>query len=114
MLKLYFKLLKFLINKTRFSWNKSGKSTWDWLSLNSSDTFTKILGAIFFWGSVGIFGIVSNFILINFIIPLEFIQRNIFAVSIINYYKLHYNLFVSIYFITWFITICIIVKNHKN
>ncbi len=54
-LDLYFKLFRAVFNKLPIFTNKSGKSNWDWLKLDKNNTFTKVLGAIFFYGITGYF-----------------------------------------------------------
>ena len=64
-LDLYFKLFRVVFNKLPIITNKTGKSNWDWLKLDKNDTFTKVLGAIFFFGLSGFYLIALNYIISN-------------------------------------------------
>lgn len=113
-LNLYFRLFKFLFNKLPIFTNKTNKTNWDWLKLNKNETFTKVLGALFFFGVYGMFLIIYKFVLINFIIPQSYSQLNIFGKSLVYYYELIYNSLQALFVILWLIVMLVIMKNHKK
>ena len=114
-LDLYFKLFRVVFNKLPIFTNKTGKSNWDWLKLDKNNTFTKVLGALFFWGCWGFYLIIINY-LINSYYILNYLSQNNFdnALNKIAQIKLFYNYVVGVYFATWFFTMIIIVKNHNK
>ena len=80
-LDFYFKIFRWLFNKLPIPTNKTGKNNWDWLKLNKNETFTKVLGAIFFYGITGYFLIVAKFF-INSYITLDLLSK--FGFNAIN------------------------------
>lgn len=114
-LDLYFKLFRAVFNKLPIFTNKTGKSNWDWLKLNKNDTFTKVLGVLFFWGLLGVYLIVLNW-LINNNYVFQVLQTNNLqgAINKISLIKLHFNNVVTIWFVSWLITMLIILKNHRK
>lgn len=113
-LDLYFKLFRAVFNKLPIFTNKSGKSNWDWLKLDKNDTFTKVLGSIFFYGITGDFLMVAKFF-INSYITLDLLSKIGFS-AINNIAYLNSKIFQAtmIWFISWLITMLIILKNHKK
>lgn len=114
-LDLYFKLFRVVFNKLPIFTNKSGKNNWDWLKLDKNDTFTKVLGVLFFWGLSGVYLIVLNW-LINNNYVFQLLQTNNLqgAINNIATIKLYFNNLVAIWFTSWLITMLIILKNHRK
>ena len=94
--------------------NKTGKNNWDWLKLNKNETFTKVLGAIFFYGITGYFLIVAKFF-INSYITLDLLSKFGFnAINNIAYLNSKIFQATIIWFVSWLIIMLIILKNHKK
>lgn len=113
-LDLYFKLFRAVFNKLPIFTNKSGKNNWDWLKLDKNETFTKVLGAIFFYGITGYFLMVVKFFLNNYF-TLNLLSKIGFdAINNIAYLNLKIFQATIIWFVSWLITMLIILKNHKR
>ena len=113
-LDLYFKLFRAVFNKLPIFTNKSGKSNWDWLKLDKNNTFTKVLGVIFFYGITGYFLMVVKFFF-NSYITLNLLSKFGFkAVNNIAYLNLKIFQATMIWFVSWLITMLIILKNHNK
>lgn len=113
-LDLYFKLFRAVFNKLPIFINKTKKNNWDWLKLDKNETFTKVLGALFFFGLYGVFLILFKFVLTQIIVPNIYFQLNFFGKSIVYYYKLFYNLLELLFFILWLVIMIVIIKNHNK
>lgn len=114
-LDLYFKLFRVVFNKLPIFTNKSGKSNWDWLKLDKNDTFTKVFGALFFWGLSGVYLIVLNWLINNnYVFQLLQINNLQGAINNIATIKLYFNNLIAIWFASWFFTMLIILKNHRK
>jgi hypothetical protein len=113
-LDFYFKIFRWLFNKLPIPTNKTGKNNWDWLKLDKNETFTKVLGAIFFYGITGYFLMVAKFIVNNYV-TLELLSKLGFnAINGIAYLKLKIFQATIVWFVSWLITMLIILKNHKK
>lgn len=114
-LDLYFKLFRVVFNKLPIFTNKTGKSNWDWLKLDKNDTFTKVLGALFFFGISGFYLIALNYLISNHYV-FQLLEKNNLqgAINNIATIKLYFNNLVAIWFAIWFFTMIIIVKNHNK
>ena len=113
-LNLYFKLFRAVFNKLPIFTNKTGKNNWDWLKLDKNDTFTKVLGAIFFYGITGYFLMVAKFS-VNSYITLDLLSKIGFnAINNVAYLNLKIFQATMIWFVSWLITMLIILKNHKK
>lgn len=113
-LDLYFKLFRAVFNKLPIFTNKTGKSNWDWLKLDKNNTFTKVLGVIFFYGITGYFLMVAKFF-VNSYITLDLLNKFGFnAVNNIAYLNLKIFEATIIWFVSWLITMLIILKNHNK
>ena len=115
LLDIYFRFFRWFFNKLPIPTNKTSKTNWDWLKLDKNETFTKALGAFVFYGFYGIFLIILKYSIENF---LNYSLKNSMSVenSVIKITELEmfYNTLESVYFITWFITLIVIVKNHNK
>lgn len=110
----YFKIFRWFFNKLPIPTNKTGKNNWDWLKLDKNETFTKVLGAIFFYGITGYFLMVAKFF-INSYITLDLLSKFGFnAVNNIAYLNLKIFQATIIWFVSWLIIMLIILKNHKK
>ena len=112
LLDIYFKFFKWFFNKLPIPTNKTNKSNWDWLKLDKNETFTKVLGSFVFYGFFGIYLIIFKYCIKNF---LNYKYLNI-EQSLIGISKLQilYNTLEIVYFVAWFLTLFIIVKNHNK
>jgi len=113
-LDFYFKIFRWFFNKLPIPTNKTGKNNWDWLKLNKNETFTKVLGAIFFYGITGYFLMVAKFIVNNYV-ALDLLSKlSLNAINSIAYLELKIFQAIIVWFISWLITMLIILKNHKT
>jgi hypothetical protein len=113
-LDFYFKIFRWLFNKLPIPTNKTGKNNWDWLKLDKNETFTKILGAIFFYGITGHFLMVAKFFVNNYILLNLLSKFGFNAVNNIAYLNLTIFQAITVWFVSWLITMLIILKNHKK
>jgi hypothetical protein len=112
LLDIYFKFFKLFFNKLPIPTNKTKKSNWDWLKLDKNETFTKVLGSFVFYGFFGICLIIFKYCIKNF---LNYKYLNIEQALIgISKLQILYNTLEIVYFIAWFLTLFIIVKNHNK
>jgi len=112
LLDIYFKFFKLFLNKLPIPTNKTNKSNWDWLKLDKNETFTKVLGSFVFYGFFGIYLIIFKYCIKNF---LNYKYLNIERALIgISKLQILYNTLEIVYFIAWFLTLFIIVKNHNK
>jgi hypothetical protein len=112
LLDIYFKFFKWFFNKLPIPTNKTNKSNWDWLKLDKNETFTKVLGSFVFYGFFGIYLIIFKYFINNF---LNYKYLNIERALIgISKLQILYNTLEIVYFIAWFLTLFIIVKNHNK
>jgi len=116
LLNIYFRFLKWFFNKLPIPTNKIGKTNWDWLELDKNETGTKVFGAFVFYGFFGIYLIIFNYFINNFlnyglITKYMSIEQALVAISQL---EIFYNTLEIAYFIAWFVTLFIIVKNHKK
>lgn len=110
----YFKIFRWLFNKIPIPANKTGKNNWDWLKLNKNETFTKVLGAIFFYSITGYCLMVAKFIANNYTMLNLLSRFGLSAINTIAYLKLKIFQATVVWFISWLITMLIILKNHKK
>ena len=113
-LDFYFKIFRWLFNKLPIPTNKTGKNNWDWLKLDKNETFTKVLGVIFFYGITGFFLIVVKFIVNSYVATSLLSKLGFDAINGIAYLQLKILQATIIWFISWLITMLIILKNHKK
>lgn len=116
LLDIYFKFFRWFFNKLPIPTNKTGKTNWDWLKLNKNDTFTKVLGAFVFYGLFGLILIIlkyliKNFLNYGFIANYRSLEGGIVEIAELEIY---YNTLEIVYFVLWFITLIVIVKNHNK
>ena len=116
LLDIYFKFFRWFFNKLPIPTNKTGKTNWDWLKLNKNDTFTKVLGAFVFYGFFGLILIIlkyliKNFLNYGFIANYRSLEGGIVEIAELEIY---YNTLEIVYFVLWFITLIVIVKNHNK
>jgi len=116
LLDIYFRFFRWFFNKLPIPTNKTSKNNWDWLKLDKNETFTKILGAFVFYSFFGICLIIFKYFIKNFlnnslIAKYTSVEQSFVAISQL---EIFYNTLEIIYFITWFLTLYIIVINHKK
>ena len=116
LLDIYFKFFKWFFNKLPIPTNKTGKTNWDSLKLNKNETGTKILGAIVFYSFFGICLIIFKYFIENFLNDGLITKYLNIEQALIGISKLQilYNTLEIVYFIAWFLTLFIIVKNHNK
>lgn len=116
LLDIYFRFFRWFFNKLPIPTNKTSKNNWDWLKLDKNETFTKILGAFVFYSFFGICLIIFKYFIKNFlnnslIAKYTSVEQSFVAISQL---EIFYNTLEIIYFIAWFLTLFIIVINHKK
>ena len=116
LLDIYFKFFRWFFNKLPIPTNKTGKTNWDWLKLNKNDTFTKVLGAFVFYGLFGLILIILKYLIKNFLNYGFIANYRSLEVGVIEIAELeiYYNTLEIVYFVLWFITLIVIVKNHNK
>ena len=116
LLDIYFKFFRWFFNKLPIPTNKTGKTNWDWLKLNKNDTFTKVLGAFVFYGFFGLILIILKYLIKNFLNYGFIAKYRSLEVGVIEIAELeiYYNTLEIVYFVLWFITLIVIVKNHNK